>query len=154
MSTELSLLPIDRDGSPRGYAGPLPEVAGEVFRATAELYKAVGFVEPWICFLALADETPVGTCGFKSPPHDGRAEIAYFTFPEFEGRGIASAMASGLVAMARQQSSSVVVAAQTLPERNASHRILEKLGFRHVETIEHPEDGTVWEWNLRDAGGV
>jgi RimJ/RimL family protein N-acetyltransferase len=49
---------------------------------------------------------------------------------------------------------SVVVAAQTLPERNASHRVLEKLGFRHVETIEHPEDGTVWEWQLGEEIGA
>jgi RimJ/RimL family protein N-acetyltransferase len=48
----------------------------------------------------------------------------------------------------------VVVAAQTLPEHNASHRILEKLGFWHVDTIDHPEDGTVWEWHLSDQTGT
>ena len=98
----------------------------------------------------MADATPVGTCGFKSPPHDGRVEIAYFTFPEFEGCGFASAMAARLLAIARQHSSPIVVAAQILPERNASHKILEKLGFRHVETIDHPEDGRVWEWQLSE----
>jgi hypothetical protein len=59
-------------------------------------------------------------------------------------------MAAELVAIARQRDSSVLVAAQTLPERNASHRILEKLGFRHVDTLDHPEDGRVWEWHLSD----
>ena len=154
MHTTVSLIPIDRDGTPRGYAGPVPEVTGEVFRATAELYSEVGFDEPWIGYLALADETPVGTCGFKSPPRGGRVEIAYFTFPAFEGRGFASAMAAELVAIARYRSSSVVVAAQTLPGRDASHRVLEKLGFRHVDTIDHPEDGTVWEWLLSEAAGT
>ena len=96
----------------------------------------------------MAAETVVGTCGYKSKPEDGRVEIAYFTIPEFEGRGYASAMAARLVALAREHKSSVVVAAQTLPERNASHRVLEKAGFRHVDTIEHPEDGKVWEWQL------
>jgi [ribosomal protein S5]-alanine N-acetyltransferase len=57
-------------------------------------------------------------------------------------------MAAELVAMARQEGASIVVAAQTLPERHASHRILEKLGFQHTETLDHPEDGTVWEWQL------
>jgi len=52
-------------------------------------------------------------------------------------------MAAELVTIARQHDSAVVVAAQTLPQRNASHRVLEKLGFRHVETIDHPEDGIV-----------
>jgi RimJ/RimL family protein N-acetyltransferase len=154
MKTKISLIPIDRNGNPRGYAGALPEVTSEVFRAFAELYKTVGFEEPWIGYLALADERPVGTCGFKSPPRDGRVEIAYFTFPEFEGYGFASAMAARLVAMARQYRSATVVAAQTLPQRNASHRVLEKLGFRHVDTIDHPEDGMVWEWQLSEETGT
>jgi [ribosomal protein S5]-alanine N-acetyltransferase len=150
MKTKVLLLPIDRDGAPRGYSGSLPEVTSEVFRATAELYARTGFEEPWIGYLALADNTPVGTCGYKGKPLDRRVEIAYFTFPEVEGRGYASAMAAQLVAIAREHDSSVVVAAQTLPERNASHRVLEKLGFRHVDTIDHPEDGTVWEWPLNE----
>ena len=142
MKTKISLIPIDRNGNPRGYAGALPEVISEVFRALAELYKTVGFEEPWIGYLALANETPVSTCSFKSPPRDGRVEIAYFTFPEFEGHGFASAMAARLVAMARQHRSATVVAAQTLPQRNASHRVLEKLGFRHIDTPTPPRAGS------------
>lgn len=150
MKTKVTLIPIERDGSPRAYTGTLPDEAGEVLRATTGLYETVGFEEPWIGYLAVAGATPVGTCGFKSPPHEGRVEIAYFTFPDHEGRGCATAMAAELVAIAQGHGSSVVVAAQTLPERNASHRVLEKLGFRHVETIAHPEDGTVWEWRLTE----
>lgn len=150
MNMKVTLIPINRDGAPSGYSGSLPEVASEVLRATRELYSNVGFEEPWIGYLALADETLVGTCGFKSSPRDGRVEIAYFTFPAFEGRGFASAMAAELVALAQQHSSPLVIAAQTLPERNASHSVLEKLEFRHVDTIDHAEDGTVWEWKLRD----
>jgi RimJ/RimL family protein N-acetyltransferase len=86
-------------------------------------------------------------------PKHGRVEIAYFTFPEFEGYGFASAMAARLVTIAREHHPSVVVAAQTLPERNASHRVLEKLGFRHVDTFEQPEDGMVWKWQLNEATG-
>ena len=147
MNTIISLLPIDRDGTPRGCQGSLPEVTSEVFRATAELYLKVGFDEPWICYLVLANGAAIGTCGFKSPPIDERVEIAYFTFPAYEGRGFATAMAAELVAIVRQHKSTLAIAAQTLPERNASHRVLEKLGFRHVDTIDHPEDGTVWEWH-------
>jgi len=150
LSTTLRLVPIDRDGTPRGYRGALPEVTEEVFRATTTLYDRVGFVEPWVCYLALEHRTPVGTCGFTSQPVDGRVEIAYFTFPGFEGRGVATVMASELVATARGHRPSVMVAARTLPERSASHRVLEKLGFRHVETLDDPEDGTVWEWRLAD----
>ena len=154
MHTKVFLVPIERDGSPRDYAGSMPDVVREVFSATAELYAKLGFDEPWIGYLALAEEKPVGTCGFKSPPCNGRVELAYFTFPEFEGRGLASAMAAGLVAIAREHGASVVVAAQTLPERNASHRVLEKVGFQHVDTINHPEDGRVWEWQLNEDTGA
>jgi [ribosomal protein S5]-alanine N-acetyltransferase len=154
MTTIVSLIPIDRDGAPRGYSGSLSEVAIEVFRGTAALYTMAGFEEPWICYLALADKIPVGTSGYKGKPRGGRVEIAYFTFPEFEGRGYASAMAERLLEIARAHDSSVAVAAQTLPERNASHRILEKHGFRHVDTIDHPEDGMVWEWRLNRKNGA
>ncbi len=43
--------------------------------------------------------------------------------------------------------------AQTLPEKNASTRILEKLGFSFMGPVQHPEDGEVWEWRLRPKGG-
>ena len=154
MNATVSLIPINRDGTLRGYAGALPEAMGEVLRAMVELYGIVGFEEPWIGYLALANGGPVGTCGFKSPPRDGRVEIAYFTFPDSEGRGFATAMAGELLAMAGRSTCSAVVAAQTLPERNASHRVLEKLGFQYVETIEHPEDGTVWEWRFPEETGA
>jgi hypothetical protein len=42
----------------------------------------------------------------------------------------------------------VTVAAQTLPEENASTSILKKLKFSFVGSVEHPEDGLVWEWQL------
>lgn len=148
MNGDLSLVPIDGDGIPRGYRGVLSEVTAEVLRATVRLYESVGFREPWIGYLALAGSTPVGTCSFKSPPVDGRVEIAYYTFPGLEGRGLATAMAAELIVITRRNEPSVIVAAQTLPVRNASHRVLEKLGFRHVSTIDHPEDGEVWEWQL------
>jgi len=142
----VSLIPIDPTGTLHEYTGVLPEAMDEVLQGIVGLYSVVGFEKPWICYLALAGGTPVGTCGFKSPPRDGRVEIAYFTFPGAEGRGVATAMAAALVAIAKPFP--VVVAAQTLPERNASHRVLEKLGFEHVETVLHPEDGLVWEWRL------
>jgi [ribosomal protein S5]-alanine N-acetyltransferase len=149
MNMKISLIPMDRNGAPRGYSGPLPAVMNEVSRATEALHASVGFEEPWIGYLALADGTPAGTCGYKSKLQNGRVEIAYFTFQEFEGRGVASAMAAQLVTIAKKHDASIVVAAQTLPERNASHRILEKLGFRRVDTIDHPEDGIVREWQLK-----
>ena len=31
---------------------------------------------------------------------------------------------------------------------------LEKLGFRFVATVDHPEDGKVWEWQLAPRAGT
>lgn len=148
MSNAVSLILIDHNGAPRGYEGDLPEITTGVFLETVKLYDSVGFEQPWVGYLALSCSTPVGTCGFKSPPQDRRVEIAYFTFPDFEDRGFATAMAAELVSIARRYDPTVSVVAQTLPDRNASHRVLEKLGFSHVATIDHPEDGRVWEWQL------
>jgi RimJ/RimL family protein N-acetyltransferase len=126
-------------------------VLSEVLQATAGLYETAGFAPPWICYLAFRDGANVGTCGFKAAPVEGRVEIAYFTFPPFEGQGIATAMASELLAIAASADPSVRVTARTLPQRNASHRVLEKLGFRSAEMVQDPEDGTVLEWRL-DTG--
>lgn len=95
----------------------------------------------------------VGTCGFKHGPEgDGRVEIAYFTFPEFEGQGYATAMAARLCELAAADPVVREIIAHTLPERNASTRILEKTGFELVGEIVDPEDGPVWRWLYRGAG--
>jgi Acetyltransferase (GNAT) domain len=48
-------------------------------------------------YLVLENEAIVGTCAFRSPPQNGEVEIAYFTFPEFEGRGFATEMGRRLI---------------------------------------------------------
>jgi RimJ/RimL family protein N-acetyltransferase len=60
-------------------------------------------------------------------------------------------MASELIRLARDKMPAVTVAAQTLPEENASTSVLKKLRFRLVGNVEHPEDGPVWEWQLSDT---
>ena len=42
----------------------------------------------------------------------------------------------------------LAIAAQTLPEENASTAILRKLGFRLDGPIVHPEDGVICVWQL------
>ena len=128
---------------------PLDDFLQFVLDATRNWYKQVGFRPPWVSYLALENEIPVGTCAFKTAPTEGRVEIAYGTVPGNEGRGIATAMARELIAMARQTDPNVVVFAQTLPEENASTSVLKKLGLEWIGAVEHPEDGTVWEWEAR-----
>ena len=131
---------------------PHEPTAVAIAAATARLLTAGGATTPWVGYLAL--EGPmrrvVGTCGFKGGPDaDGAVEIAYFTFPGEEGRGVAAAMAEALVGMASASGPEVaVVRAHTLPERNASCRVLEKVGFHHAGDVIDPEDGPVWRWEL------
>jgi [ribosomal protein S5]-alanine N-acetyltransferase len=139
---------ILKSGHPEEPLLDLPQEAVEVGLAYIGLYQKVGYQAPWLGYLAFIDGVCVGSCGFKSPPHDNRVEIAYFTFPAFEGKGIATQMARALVEISIRAAPQATVAAQTLPMENASTTILKQIGFKHVTTLEHPEDGLVWEWHL------
>lgn len=110
-TASLFLVPIQRNGSVRGIAEP-PPAARDVLGQTAALYLTVGFQQPWIGYLALLGGRIVGTCAFKSAPAGGRVEIAYFTFPEFERRGVATSMVRELVAIARANDPTLTVAVQ------------------------------------------
>lgn len=142
----IRLASIDSSGRAADVDVPLDGIAEGACRAMAALYGEVGYTEPWIGYLAVDGDRPIGSCAFKSAPVDGRVEIAYFTFPPFEGRGHATGMAAALLARAREAAPDVTVVARTLPDRNASHRVLEKLGFRRGGLVSDPEDGLVLEW--------
>ncbi|MEK6283674.1 MAG: GNAT family N-acetyltransferase [Acidobacteriota bacterium] len=148
---DLELVTITRDGELAKPMAQASHLAAQVVEATTQMYRAVGFEPPWVGYLAFENATCVGTCGFKSPPQNNRVEIAYFTFPGHESRGVATRMASELITLALNKMPAVTVAAQTLPEANASTYILKKLGFRWVGTVDHPDDGPVWEWQLHDT---
>ena len=110
---------------------------------------------PWQAYLA-ADPVRgvvIGTCAFKAVPDaDRRVEIAYFTFPGFEGQGYATAMARSLIALAHEASSDVRVIAHTLPEENSSGSVLRKAGMRRMGEVVDPEDGLVWRWECGAPG--
>ena len=132
---------------PVGVDPPSDELG--VIAATRELYGKRGFRLPWVCYLGVLGAKCVGTCGFTGPPKDGEVEIAYFTFPGNEGRGVATSMARSLVEIALgAESPGLRVVAYTLPEKGASTCILEKVGLKYVGDIEHEEDGRVWKWAL------
>lgn len=104
---------------------------------------------PWAGYLVEEQGNIVGTCAFKTAPVANEVEIAYYTFPSHEGQGVATRMAQRLVDLA-MENGVTRVKAQTLPVENASVRILKKLGFTFAGTVQHPEDGEVWEWH-KDA---
>ena len=148
----LAYIPIEPDLDLRSFfADEVPGVVYEIVDAMNSLYSTVGYKPPWVGYFAETDGKLVGTCAFKSPPENGRVEIAYATFPEFEGQGIAKKMAAHLIRVAKAHDPNTLVTAQTLPETNASTSILEKLNFSCIGTVLHPEDGPVWEWHLLEG---
>jgi ribosomal-protein-alanine N-acetyltransferase len=147
----MKLLAIDRDGAISGFAGQVPEVCQSAIESTVQLYSRVGWIQPWIGYLAFEEGGCVGTCAFTAAPKNNLVEIAYFTFPGNEGRGVATRMASLLISLASENAPNVVVTAHTLPNENASTRVLRKLGFILVGPRIHENDGQIWVWRKQGS---
>jgi RimJ/RimL family protein N-acetyltransferase len=100
-----------------------------------------------------ADLVLIGMCGFPGPPDsNGVAEIAYGIAPPYQGRGYATEAALALIDFATNDSRVKIIRAHTLPEANASTRILEKCGFQRVgETVDPENNFMVWRWERRVA---
>lgn len=154
MTFRLAPVPIDSDldalaaSLAPGFGGD-PAAGRELLAQTLALLTAQPRPDPWGCYLAYDRDAAVGTCAFKAAPDAaGTVEIAYMTFPAFERRGYATAMAGALFGVARAGGAPLVIA-HTLPEENASTRALSRLSFVNAgETID-PEDGLVWRWERR-----
>jgi RimJ/RimL family protein N-acetyltransferase len=115
----------------------------------AELRNSSG-ADPWRHgFFVVHRESGsvIGSAGFKGPPDStGVVEVAYGIVPTFEGRGYATEAAAALVDFAFASGQVRMVRAHTLPQPNASTRVLLKCGFRHVGMVVDPDDGPVWRW--------
>ena len=151
----MRLCPIERDGSVSLGKVERPPVLAEVIDATTALYIRRGFFPPWIGYVAVESDQVVGSCGFAAPVEHGEAEIAYFTFPGGERRGIATRMAMALMSLAQEQAQSqgICFVAHTLPATGSSTSILARLGFTLLGSVQHPEDGEVWKWKQDRSAG-
>jgi [ribosomal protein S5]-alanine N-acetyltransferase len=141
------LAQMEKDGSVPG-AASLPTDLQEHLRQSASWYEKVEFRPPWVGYVALDGEVALGICAFKTPPKNGNVEIAYSTREEFRNRGYATEMARRLVQVAGETAPEIRVTAQTLPEKNASTRALEKAGFLRSGEAMDEEAGVVWEWRF------
>jgi RimJ/RimL family protein N-acetyltransferase len=102
----------------------------------------------WGPRLFLTDTELVGWGGFKGAPAAGAVEVGYEIAPSRQGRGLATAALRALVAEAFADANVERVIAHTLPERNASNRVLEKVGFRFDgEAVER--GAVVWRFTLK-----
>ena len=104
---------------------------------------------PWGPRLFVSGEPPelVGWGGFKGPPRDGVVELGYEVAESRRGRGLATAAVRAMVAEAFADDRVDAVIAHTLPERNASGRVLEKVGFR-FDREAREAGAVVWRFRL------
>lgn len=127
-----------------------PKFKTDEFIQLLEIYKSYysqkGFYPPWVAYLVMDDEKVLGTCSFTEKPNNGIVEIAYWTFKQFEGQGVASFACKALLDIADKSDHSVQVTAKTAPEHNASTKILEKNGFIFSEVVQDDDIGDAWLW--------
>jgi len=102
-------------------------------------------------FVHRADAALIGLGGYKGAPTDGAVEIGYTLAPGYRRQGLATEAARAMVERAFVEPEVDRVLAHTLPEVNASTAVLSRLGFGQTETVEDPEDGTIWQWVLGRA---
>jgi [ribosomal protein S5]-alanine N-acetyltransferase len=103
----------------------------------------------WGPHLFVAGEPPelVGWGGFKGPPREGIVELGYEIAESRRERGLATAAVRAMVAEAFADDSVCAVVAHTLAERNASNRVLEKVGFQ-FDGQARERDEIVWRFAL------
>lgn len=141
----LRLLASEPEEFAAAYGVRLHEVAQSVAQTSYEFLKEFPYERrpEFLGYLVVEGESQemVGTCSFQGPPEEGAVGIAFYTFPGFEGRGIATEMARFLVERAREDERVTVVVAETPPDAGAAARVLEKIGMRFA--------GGRWEMPLR-----
>ncbi len=114
-------------------------------------YTKFGFDYPWVGYFIYDGDNIVGTCGFNGPPKFGKVEIAYWTFREFEGKGIATFACQELLNIALKSNGKMIVVAKTGPRKNAATRILEKNKFTLVGVIRNEGYEDVWYWKYQEV---
>ena len=125
-------------------------VSDDVSPAWTASLRTIHGPDPWrLGFGAIDKETRtvIGAASFKGPADaTGMVEIAYGIVPSFEGRGYATEAARALIDFAQKNEQVRQIIAHTMPEPNASTRVLKKCGFTFAGEVIDPEDGRVWRW--------
>jgi ribosomal-protein-alanine N-acetyltransferase len=145
MNLALKQIQPDEDKTNEEYASEDCQLALKMWE---EYYPKIGFHPPWLGYFTMLEKQIVGTCGFTGPPSNNTIEVSYWTFKEFEGRGIGTAACKELISIARKTDPGLLITAKTAPENNASTTILERCGFVFTGIVQDHEIGDAWEWRL------
>jgi [ribosomal protein S5]-alanine N-acetyltransferase len=114
-----------------------------------EYYEKIGYNLPWVGYFVIKENQIVGSCGFTGQPKDGKVEIAYWTFEEYQQQGVSNFACKELVLISQQTDPSIIITAKTAPEHNASSKILQNNGFTFDEIVKDDEIGDAWLWTLK-----
>jgi [ribosomal protein S5]-alanine N-acetyltransferase len=121
----------------------------DALRPTRDALAADATASAWGARFFIAGDPPelVGWGGFKGPPKGGVVELGFEIAETRRRRGLATAATQAMLAEAFADERVTAVIAHTLPERNASNRVLEKAGFQcEGEAQEGGE--VVWRFSL------
>jgi RimJ/RimL family protein N-acetyltransferase len=143
---ELRILKLKEDNTDKIFESTDCQILLEMYE---NYYRQIGFNLPWVAYLVVRQNQVVGSCSFTGQPKDGKVEIAYWTFKEFEGQGIASFACKELISISQNADPKVTITAKTAPEHNASTKILENNGFTFKEIVQDEEIGDAWLWTLK-----
>jgi RimJ/RimL family protein N-acetyltransferase len=143
---ELKIIELNIDKSNKIYGS---EDCQMLLKSYDDYYQKIGFNSPWVGYFVLIQGKIVGSCGFTGQPKDGKVEIAYWTFKEFEKQGIASFSCKELILISQQTNPTITITAKTAPEHNASTKILQHNGFTFTEIVQDDEIGDAWLWTLK-----
>ena len=112
--------------------------------------RAVPSELPWLYRAAVLRDTGevVARCGFHAPPDaDGMVELGYRVQPPWRRQGLATELATGMLAWAGEQGARRCVASTT-PDNVASQAVLARLGFVRTGEWMDEVDGLEWVYTL------
>jgi [ribosomal protein S5]-alanine N-acetyltransferase len=105
----------------------------------------------WLPFLILlrGESLVIGVCLHKGPP-DGKGvvEIAYAIAPTWRCQGYAREAVAAFTRETFRVADVTSITAHTLPERQASSRVLEHCGYTRVADFHDLEVGPLWKWQF------
>jgi len=143
---ELKSIELNLDKSNKLYSSDDCQM---LLKSYDEYYLKIGFNLPWVGYFVIRENQIVGSCGFTGQPKEGKVEIAYWTFNEYERQGIASFSCKELISISQQYDPIITITAKTAPEHNASTKILQNNGFTFTEIVQDEEIGDAWLWTLK-----
>ncbi len=145
----MKLLPIEVEHTLNKRFSVIPEFL-DILNVYPAYYDKVGFNKPWIGYFATLDGKEIIGCGgYKGKPQDGKIEIAYSTFKNFEGKGVGTEICRHLVLLALKTDPTIKITAKTLIENSGSTTILKRNGFCCNGIVYDEEDGNVLEWEYQ-----